>query len=63
MTNAKPAHSEFQDLGLRLVRFGQALQDNATSVGQLNRLAKDCGITLRLRAVANTEGASHAHPR
>ena len=62
MTQPKP-RGEFEDLGDRLVRFGQALQDPATSVAKLNQLAKACGITLRLRAVADTEGASNEHHR
>lgn len=52
MSQPKPASSEFEDLGERLVRFGKALQDTTTSVGRLNQLARECGITLRLRAVA-----------
>lgn len=60
---APQPRSEFDDLGRRLVRFGQALQDSTTSVGHLSRLAKECGITLRLRAVADMEGASDAHAR
>ena len=59
MTQPKPARNEFEDLGERLVRFGKALQDRTTSVGRLNQLAKECGITLRLRAVAEGEGAIH----
>lgn len=55
MTQPKPARNEFDDLGERLVRFGKALQDATTSVGRLNQLAKECGITLRLRVVANGE--------
>jgi hypothetical protein len=55
MTQAKQARNEFEDLGERLVRFGKALQDATTSVGRLDQLAKECGITLRLRAVANAE--------
>lgn len=63
MSQAKPVRNEFEDLGERLVRFGKALQDSTTSVGRLDQLARECGITLRLRAVAEVEGASHAHPR
>lgn len=59
MNQPKPARNEFEDLGERLVRFGKALQDSTTSVGRLNQLAKECGITLRLRAVAEGEGATH----
>lgn len=63
MTQPNQVRSEFEDLGDRLVRFGQALQDQTTSVGKLNQLAKACGITLRLRAVADTEDGNHDRPR
>lgn len=62
MTQPSQARNEFEDLGERLVRFGMTLQDSTTSVGQLNRLARDCGITLRLRAVVESE-VSHGQPR
>lgn len=62
MSQPKPTCNEFQHLGERLVRFGMALQGSTTSVGQLNRLARDCGITLRLRAVAESE-VSHGQSR
>ncbi|MCF7540620.1 hypothetical protein [Pseudomonas petrae] len=48
--------SEFQSLGERLIRFGQALQDPATTVGQLTSLANSCGIALKLRTVAESGG-------
>ncbi|SPO68145.1 hypothetical protein [Pseudomonas sp. JV241A] len=63
MNQASKPRNEFDDLGRRLVRFGQALQDSTTSVGRLDQLARECGITLRLRAIAELEDASHAHPR
>lgn len=63
MTQRKPTRNEFEDLGERLVRFGKALQESTTSVGRLIQLARECGITLRLRAVADMEGASNEHPR
>lgn len=63
MTQPKATLNEFEDLGERLVRFGKALQDSTTSVGRLNQLARECGITLRLRAVAGMEGAPHGQPR
>ena len=59
----RPTRNEFEDLGERLVRFGKALQDSTTCVGRLNQLARECGITLRLRAVAEMEGAPDGHPR
>ena len=42
-------------LGERLIRFGQALQNPETTVGQLMSLASSCGISLKLRAVAESE--------
>lgn len=59
----KPTRNEFEDLGERLVRFGKALQDSTTSVGRLDRLARECGITLRLRAVTDLEGIGHEQHR
>lgn len=49
-------------LGERLIRFGQALQNPDTTVGQLSSLAGACGIKLNMRAVAETE-AGHEQPR
>nr|WP_244165889.1 hypothetical protein [Pseudomonas abietaniphila] len=46
--------TEFQSLGHRLVRFGQALQSEATTVAELTRLANACGISLRLRATVES---------
>ncbi|KPX49006.1 Uncharacterized protein ALO68_00140 [Pseudomonas syringae pv. helianthi] len=46
--------TEFESLGERLIRFGQALQDPATTVGQLTGLANSCGIALKLRTVAES---------
>lgn len=63
MNQPKPARNEFEDLGERLVRFGEALQDATSSVGYLNQLARECGITLRLRAVADMEGVVNGNPR
>ncbi|SCZ13195.1 hypothetical protein [Pseudomonas sp. NFACC37-1] len=48
--------NEFSSLGARLVRFGQALQDPSTTVSELVRLAQACGITFKLRVVAESEG-------
>ena len=62
MSQQSQARIEFDDLGERLVRFGRALQDSTTSVARLNQLARECGITLRLRAVAESE-ASHGQSR
>lgn len=46
--------TEFESLGDRLIRFGQALKEPATTVGQLTSLANSCGIDLKLRAVADS---------
>ena len=46
--------TEFESLGERLIRFGQALKDPETTVGQLTALANSCGIALKLRAVAES---------
>jgi hypothetical protein len=46
--------TEFESLGDRLIRFGQALKEPATTVGQLTTLANSCGIDLKLRAVADS---------
>jgi hypothetical protein len=46
--------TEFESLGDRLIRFGQALQDSTTTVAQLTALANSCGIALKLRAVADS---------
>lgn len=46
--------TEFESLGDRLIRFGQALKEPATTVGQLTSLANSCGIDLKLRAIADS---------
>lgn len=46
--------SEFESLGDRLIRFGEALQNETTTVAELTRLANSCGIALKLRAVAES---------
>ncbi len=50
--------NEIGKLGERLIRFGQALQNPDTTVGQLTALASSCGIKLKLRAVAESEERS-----
>ena len=45
---------DFESLGDRLIRFGQALQNPETTVGQLTQLANSCGIALKLRTVAES---------
>lgn len=54
------AGSEFASLGSRLVRFGQALQEPSTKVGELVSLAQACGINFKLRVVAESEGQQNA---
>lgn len=62
-TNTRLAlQNDLGNLGARLVRFGQALQDPNSTVGQLNNLASSCGIQLRLRAVAES-GGTDEQPR
>lgn len=51
--------NEFASLGARLVRFGQALQEPSTTVSELSRLAGACGISFKLRAVADSEERNH----
>lgn len=46
--------TEFESLGDRLIRFGEALKEPATTVGQLTALASSCGIALKLRTVAES---------
>ncbi|GFM73569.1 hypothetical protein PSCICL_45610 [Pseudomonas cichorii] len=46
--------NDLNKLGERLIRFGQALQDPSTTVGQLTGLASSCGVALKLRTVAES---------
>ncbi|WP_335944485.1 hypothetical protein [Pseudomonas sp. G166] len=50
--------NEFSQLGARLVRFGQAMQEPSTTVNELTQLAQACGINLKLRMAAESEGRS-----
>ncbi|WP_434569200.1 hypothetical protein [Pseudomonas sp. Z3-8] len=50
--------NEFNQLGSRLVRFGQAMQEPSTTVSELTQLAQACGINLKLRMMAESEGRS-----
>ena len=50
--------NEFSQLGTRLVRFGQAMQEPSTTASELTQLAQACGINLKLRMVAESEGRS-----
>lgn len=64
MTAASPSgcrialKDEFSQLGSRLVRFGQAMQEPSTTVSELMRLAQACGIDLKLRMVAESQEAT-----
>ncbi|EIM16216.1 hypothetical protein [Pseudomonas chlororaphis] len=49
--------NDFAQLGARLVRFGQALQEPSTRVSELVALAQACGINFKLRVVSETEAA------
>lgn len=52
--------NEFANLGARLVRFGQALQEPSTQVSELMTLASACGIAFKLRVVAECEDSKDA---
>ncbi len=47
--------TEFVQLGQRLIRFGQALQEGSTTVAELAKLAQSCGINFKLRVVADSD--------
>lgn len=51
--------SELVSLGSRIVSFGEALQQGTTTVGELQQLAKACGIVFKLRTVGESESAQH----
>ncbi|MHC8348673.1 hypothetical protein ACYZT7_04670 [Pseudomonas sp. RT4P38] len=46
-------------MGARLIRFGHALQEGSTTVGELVTLAQACGINFKLRVAAESEGQPH----
>jgi len=50
--------NEFSQLGSRLVRFGQAMQEPSTTVNELMRLAQACGINLKLRVVGESDDSA-----
>lgn len=52
------AGNDFAQLGTRLVRFGQALQEPSTRVSELVALAMACGIKLQMRVVAESGSES-----
>jgi len=55
--DSRPAlHNEFNQLGSRLARFGQAMQEPSTTVSELMQLAQACGINLKLSIVTESEG-------
>ena len=58
MTQGARPHlqDDLGQLGERLIRFGEALQDPNTTVGKLADLAKSCGIKLHMRAVVESGG-------
>lgn len=63
MTQGTRLHlqDDLGELGERLIRFGEALQDPNTTVGKLSELAKSCGIKLNMRAVAESGETPNAH--
>lgn len=48
------ANNDFAQLGARLVRFGQAMQEPSTRVSELVSLAQVCGINFKLRVVSES---------
>lgn len=56
----KSTGNEFASLGARLVRFGHALQEGSTTVGELVARAQACGINFKLRVVAESEDREYA---
>ncbi|MFJ2456417.1 hypothetical protein ACIOWK_32740 [Pseudomonas protegens] len=48
--------SELANLGSRLVRLGQMLQDDQTKLGELMRLAQECRFNLNLHMAAKSGG-------
>lgn len=63
MNQAGKPCNEFGDLGQRLVRLGQVLQEGSTTVGELTRLAMACGISFKLRVVGDSETPEHESMR
>lgn len=51
--------TEFVQLGQRLIRFGQAMQEGSTTVAELAKLAQSCGISFKLRVVAESSDQSN----
>lgn len=47
---------ELANLGSRLVRLGQMLQDDQTKLGELMRLAQECRFNLNLHVVTESGG-------
>ncbi|PKH12634.1 hypothetical protein BI292_06395 [Pseudomonas sp. 43NM1] len=54
------AGNEFASLGARLIRFGHALQERTTTIGELVALAHACGINFKLHVVADSEEREYA---
>ncbi|MBJ2241239.1 hypothetical protein HBR94_10620 [Pseudomonas sp. WS 5412] len=47
---------ELANLGSRLVRLGQMLQDDQTKIGELMRLAQECRFNLNLHVATDSDG-------
>lgn len=63
-SGTKVAHTwsragELANLGSRLVRLGQMLQDDQTKIGELMHLAAECRFNLNLHVVAESGGNDH----
>lgn len=62
ITNGSSMHvgrnraGELANLGSRLVRLGQMLQDDQTKIGELMRLAQECRFNLNLHVATESEG-------
>jgi hypothetical protein len=56
VTMGRNRAGQLANLGSRLVRLGQMLQDDQTKIGELMRLAADCRFNLNLHVVAESGG-------
>lgn len=54
VVNGRGRAGELANLGSRLVRLGQMLQDDQTKIGELMRLAQECRFNLNLHVAADS---------